>query len=80
MNRQLLHLIVPDEMHRQVRRLALRQNKPISAVVREAVAAHLERELGVEVSPVMPIGGWRGGGPRRGGQRGDGVTGHEPHG
>ncbi len=62
MNRQLLHLIVPDEMHRQVRRLALRQNKPISAVVREAVAAHLGRELGVEVSPVMPIGGWRGGG------------------
>jgi len=49
-------------MYRQTRRLAHNQNKPISSVVREALSIHLERELGVEVSPHMPRGGWRGGG------------------
>jgi predicted DNA-binding protein len=61
-NRQLVTLVVPLEMYRQVTRLAMRENKPISSVIREAMAAHLERELGVQVSPHMPRGGWRGGG------------------
>ena len=61
-NRQLVTLVVPLEMYRQVTRLAMRENKPISSVIREALSIHLERELGVQVSPHMPRGGWRGGG------------------
>jgi len=61
-NRQLVTLVVPLEMYRQVTRLAMRENKPISSVIREAMAAHLERELGVQVSPHMPRDDWRGGG------------------
>jgi hypothetical protein len=59
MERQLIHLLVSDQMYREVRRLAHRRNQPISSVVRDALAAHLARELGVEVSPVMQRGGWR---------------------
>ena len=62
MERQLIHLLVSDQMYREVRRLAHRRNQPISSVVRDALSAHLERELGVQVSPHMPRGGWRGGG------------------
>ena len=62
MTSPLFHLFVSQEMYRQTRRLAHNQNKPISSVIREALSAHLERELGVQVSPHMPRGGWRGGG------------------
>jgi len=59
MERQMVHLVIPHEMYRQAKRLAYRQNKPISSVVREALAAHLQNELGVEVAWHMPRGGWR---------------------
>jgi predicted DNA-binding protein len=57
--RQLVTLVMPLEMYRQVGRLAIRENKPISSIIREAVAAHLDHTLGVEVPYAMPRGGWR---------------------
>lgn len=55
---QLISIKIPVDMYRELQRQTKRQNKPQSAIIREAISAYLE-QYGVFVDPVVSWGGYR---------------------
>lgn len=55
---QMITVIVPREMHLELKRLAHREGRSMSAVVREACAMLIEQRLGTQVAHQKRWGGY----------------------
>jgi CO/xanthine dehydrogenase FAD-binding subunit len=56
---QLVHVKIPRQMYAEIQRIKKAQNKTASAVIREALAAHIEGQSGAVVSHEVSVGGYR---------------------
>lgn len=56
---QLVSVKLPMDMYRAVKRQMKRQNKSMSAIIRDALADWLVTHGGDVVDPFVPLGGYR---------------------
>ena len=51
---------LPEEMHAALNKIATKEDKVVSAIVRRLISEYLAREYGIEIDPTMRWGGGAG--------------------